>query len=189
MLPLRGTLATMLLTVRIPPGSERGPQYMDQTLAALHHALHGRDPLTLIIGHFAGHVGLAFECSTRLKHTVGQQLSAQYPECELEVAQGQDPPTSAPATWAMSVRLAPDVFPLKTYRRFEDLLNRTTADPLAALLAAVGDVFATREVFVVSILMSSGRIENTFPTIDRIFMFTPCPISTAAVLTPTLPSV
>lgn len=29
-------------------------------------------------------------------------------------------------------------FRLKTYRRFEDLLNRTTADPLASLLAAVG---------------------------------------------------
>ena len=152
-LPRCGTLATMLLTVRIPPGSERGPQYMDQALAAMHHALHWRDPLTLVIGHFGPHVGLGLECSPRLKQVAQEQLSAQYPECEISPAPslrtalcqngtGTDQDdrrlTHGVAVWCMSVRLSPDVFPLKTYRGFEDLLNRTTADPLASLLAATG---------------------------------------------------
>lgn len=140
----------MFFTVRIPDGSQRGPQYMDQVMAAVHHAIHWRDPLKLVIGRYAAHVALGFECSSRLKPVIEQQLLALYPDCEigpsptrepsLETSAKTDVPDSSRARlgqWTMSVRLSPDVFPLKTYRRFEDLLNRTTADPLSSLLAAV----------------------------------------------------
>ncbi len=36
-----------------------------------------------------------------------------------------------------SLRLSPDVFPLKTHRQFEDLLHRELADPVAGLLSAL----------------------------------------------------
>lgn len=137
-------------------GSQRGPRYMDRTLAAMHRALHWREPLTLLIERFAGHVGLAFECSTRLRQMVQQQLASQYPECEMAVAPARaqitgrslngttvNYPDRRRAGPGSDVDLSHETgsgrFSLKKYRRFEDLLTRTTADPLATLLAAVGD--------------------------------------------------
>ncbi len=40
-------------------------------------------------------------------------------------------------TWSATLRLSPDVFPLKTHRQFEDLLHRELADPLSGLLSAL----------------------------------------------------
>ena len=56
-------------------------------------------------------------------------------------------------------------------------------------LAAVGDVFAVRDVFVDSTLVRSTGIEKTSAATCLILEFTPCPISTAPVLMLTLPSV
>jgi hypothetical protein len=109
---------------------------MEHALAAMCHGLNRHHPLTLLIGHFGPHVGLAIDSPPRLAPVVRQQIFAQYPECEITPMDQFD--DQGPAVWSMAVRLVPDIFALKTYDQFEDLLNRTTADPLSALLAAAG---------------------------------------------------
>ncbi len=66
----------------------------------------------------------------------------------------------------------------------------STAFPLrsAVELAAVGEVFATLVVLVVSSFNLSAEIPKISWATCSILVFTLCPISTAPVLTPTLPS-
>jgi hypothetical protein len=52
---------------------------MEQALAAICHGLRGRHPLTLNIGRFGNHVGLAIDCPPRLISVVQQQVFAHYP--------------------------------------------------------------------------------------------------------------
>ena len=59
----------------------------------------------------------------------------------------------------------------------------------APLEAAVGEVLATRVVFVVSIRMLSAETPRVRAAMPAILVLTPWPISTAAVETLTLPSV
>ena len=59
----------------------------------------------------------------------------------------------------------------------------------APVLAAVGEVLATRVVLVVSSRTRSRSTPRVTAVMRRIFWLTPCPISTAPVDTPTLPSV
>ena len=75
-------------------------------------------------------------------------------------------------------------------RSTKELQAISTAFPFksAVELAADGEVLATRVVLVVSIFTLSDEIPSTSCATWSIFVFTPCPISTAAVETPTLPS-
>lgn len=145
--PLPSPPINMMLRVSIPPGNQRGPQYMEQALAAMYHGLHRRHGLTLLIGHFASHVGLAIEGPHPSLSVVQQQFFAHYPECELRpIAVVGNQPTGV---WSAAVRLAPDIFPIRTHEQFEDALNRTTADPLAALLsAAAGNPDSPHEAWI-----------------------------------------
>jgi hypothetical protein len=58
----------------------------------------------------------------------------------------------------------------------------------AVALAALGLVFATRVVFVLSSFTLEGSIEKTSAATCTILVLRPWPISTPPVLTPTLPS-
>ncbi len=148
----------MLLRASVPPGNERGPQYMEQALAAICHGLGGRHPLTLLIGQFGSHLGIAIDCPPRMISVVQQQVFAHYPECELSpMAPVGEEDTVA---WSMVVRLVPDIFQLKTHDQFRDLLNRTTADPLAALLAAAGsDAETPHAAWIEFCVRPVGRFE------------------------------
>ncbi len=58
----------------------------------------------------------------------------------------------------------------------------------APVLAEVGEVLITRVVFVLSIRIRSGFIDRVLAAIVLILVLTPCPISIAPVVMPTLPS-
>src|SRR4051794_5276946 len=75
---LRGTcFATVYavrLVFRVPAENDRGPQYMEQALAAIHQANPERLPLTLAFRRYEGHVTLACDCPDDLRAVVEGQL-------------------------------------------------------------------------------------------------------------------
>jgi hypothetical protein len=128
----------MLVAVMVSPASIRGPQYMDQALAAIHEADAERLPVSLEIGRYGEHVALFCRTHGRLRGTVQELIYAQYPECKIEaIPVSALSPQSGHRTWNRELRLVPDIFPIKRYSQFEDALNRTTADPLTAILSTV----------------------------------------------------
>ena len=46
-------------------------------------------------------------------------------------------PADGQATWSADLHLRPDLFPIRRYPQFEDLLNRNVSDPLTAIFAAI----------------------------------------------------
>lgn len=111
---------------------------MDQAFASIHQANRSRLPFTLILGHFDGAVGLHCRYPPAMKKLFEKQLLGCYPECRIEPI--DDLAFACPdgyRTWTMSVRLAPEVFPIRRYHEFHDDLNRVTADPLMSVLAMI----------------------------------------------------
>ncbi len=116
----------------VPADNDRGPQYLDQALAAVHSALGRRDRLCLMVESKGGEVSLGVECTPRLIPTISRQLYAAYPDAKLHPA-----PVHTPGVVRRFLRSSSDLFPLKRYAQFEDALNRQVADPITALLVAV----------------------------------------------------
>ncbi len=131
-------LATVLVSVRVPAENERGPLYMDQVLAALHHGNPHRLPVTLAFVRVAGEVTLCCRFPELLRAILEGQLYAQYPDANLTTL-ADDAVASTPATetWTAELHLKPDLFPIKRYPQFEDTLNRQTADPITGILTAL----------------------------------------------------
>lgn len=126
----------MRLALTVPLGNTRGPLYADQALAAIHAALGHRGRVCFEIGSHDGTAGLFVDVPDDLRRTVESHLLAHYPDAKFAPT-GTDPSDSTEITWSQSVRLVPDLFPIRRYTQFEDALNRTTADPLTPLLSAV----------------------------------------------------
>ncbi|MBI1832252.1 MAG: DUF87 domain-containing protein, partial [Planctomycetes bacterium] len=130
----------MRIALRFPATNNRGPQYMDQVLCALHQANPRRLPLRLHFLRHSGQVTLAMEFPQELRAVVESQLYAQYPECNITVLPDATViPGEEQRTWEMDLHLHHDLFPIRRYPQFEDALNRVSADPLAALFMSVAD--------------------------------------------------
>ena len=128
----------MFLSLRVPASNERGPRYAEQALAAIHQANPNRQPLTLLLAHHDQQAGVYVRYSAALKTVVEGQLVAQYPHAKHErlpdaVFETHD----GHRTWTAELHLSPDIFPLRRYTQFEDLIERSTSDPLAGLLTAI----------------------------------------------------
>lgn len=128
----------MLLSLRLPADNQRGPLYLDLAFATLHQANSTREPLTFLCARQGDEIGIFCRCSDALGRVVASQLSAAYPDGILRELPDTalEPPTSC-RTWSVDLLLKPDLFPLRRYVEFEDTVNRVTADPLAAVLAAL----------------------------------------------------
>src|SRR5438128_2310411 len=118
--------------LRVPAGNTRGPQYMDQALAAVHQGNSRRLPFRLEMCIHRGEVILGCDVPEELQAIVSGQLYAAYPEARFEVMAGML--ATETETVGTDLCLTPDIFPIKRYVQFEDTLNRVSADPLTALL-------------------------------------------------------
>lgn len=128
----------VLLALRVPANHERGPLYMEQALSTLHQANPHRHPVVFLFGQSGETVGLSCRVPDGLRGVLESQLYAAYPDCKIEPI----PDTAFPAVhghlcWLAELHLEPDLFPIKRHPQFDDPLNRHTADPLTAILAAV----------------------------------------------------
>jgi hypothetical protein len=126
----------MRARLSVPAANDRDPLYMEQALAAIHQANPHHEAITLEFVRFGPSVGLAIDYPASLKAIVEGQLAAHYPECRLDEAEEENPPASA-GEWISDVRLWPDLFPIRRYSQFEDVMHRMTADPLASLLSTI----------------------------------------------------
>ncbi|MBI3468315.1 MAG: DUF87 domain-containing protein [Planctomycetes bacterium] len=134
----RVIVANVLVAITAPAANDRGPQYMDQALAAIHEANPDRLPVALEYASYEGTVKLFCRFPRELRAMVEGQLFAQYPDCKME--RNSDIALNAPAehkSWSIELQLRPDLFPIRRYPQFEDALNRVTADPLTAILTTL----------------------------------------------------
>lgn len=130
--------STVRVTVTVPPTNERGPQYMDQALAAMHQANARRLPVNFEFAWHEGSVAVFCRFPAELRGVVEGQLYAQYPDCRIETLNADTlNPAADETTWTIELRLRPGIFPIKRYVQFEDALNRVTADPLTAILTTL----------------------------------------------------
>lgn len=131
-----GIVPAVHICLRVPASNERGPQYMDLALAAIHQANHARLPIALEFRRHEGQVTLACHAPDSLRTAVTGQMSAQYPDCQITPLGGEKQ-GDAHKTWERGMALRHHLFPIRRYVQFEDALNRVVADPLAALLTTL----------------------------------------------------
>lgn len=74
----------MPIVLRVPATNDRGPQYMDQALAAIHQANPARLPFTLEFRRHSGQVTLACTGPAELQAVFQGQFFAAYPDGALE---------------------------------------------------------------------------------------------------------
>ncbi|MBI3464571.1 MAG: hypothetical protein HY000_16185, partial [Planctomycetes bacterium] len=128
----------MLVAVSAPPTNDCGPQYMEQAFAAIHQGNPRRLAVSFEFAWRNGNVGLFCCFPPELRAVVEGQVYAQYPDCKIEpIQENASTPRTPESTWAVELRLRPDIFPMRRYPQFEDALNRVTADPLTAILTSL----------------------------------------------------
>lgn len=110
---------------------------MERALAAIHQANRDREPLTLIYATTEGRVGLFLRFAEYAEEYVTGPIAANYPNCALTAAEGLDAALPGWRTWFADLELSPELFPILRHVQFEDLLNRTFADPINGLLRAI----------------------------------------------------
>lgn len=109
---------------------------MERALAAIHQARIGHPPITLVYGSIDGQISLLLRCTQTQQPLVVDPITANYPHCALALT--EEPATPAGwVTWSQSITLRPQLFPILRHAQFEDLLNRTFADPASSLLRSI----------------------------------------------------
>jgi len=131
-------LTLMLLSLSVPPGHDRGPQYVQQVLTALHGRLLPRDLVHLEFGVLEQTAGLFIRLPDGLGPLIAHHLADAYPDATIQrLHEDRLAPGAGDEVWGCELWLAPDSLSLRTYRHFEDALSRTLADPLAGILSAL----------------------------------------------------
>ena len=124
----------MLFAISVPPDNDRGPQYMEHALAAIHQANPRRLPMEFGFARHQKNVTLLVRSPPELAAAATSQLAAHYPAAT--ISRLADDALAAPpgyAIWSAELRLAPDLFPIRRYPQFDDTLNRNVSDPLTAI--------------------------------------------------------
>jgi hypothetical protein len=116
-----------------PATNDRGPKFIEKALAAIHQAMPASAAIALEFGEHEGRVGLFMTFPDELQQVVTSPVIANYPQAVLVEAQED---SNGWHTWHLTIRLAPDLFPILRHAQFEDLANRTFADPIDGLLHA-----------------------------------------------------
>ena len=126
----------MLIRIIAAADQERGPHYTEAILDSLHQANPKKLPLSLEYALHDGEVGLFCRFPTELRALITEQLADAYPHCLFQAVPDELlDPQAAESVLSASLRLVPDIFPIRTYRHFEDHLNRNVADPIAGILS------------------------------------------------------
>ncbi len=128
----------MLFAIAAPANNERGPRYMEKSLAAVHQANRKGHPITFEYGSRRGMVGLFIRIPAELQGTVIGPISASYPNCAItNVEEDNGREGAGLRTWRVDLDLTPELFPILRHAQFEDLLNGSFADPIDGVLRAI----------------------------------------------------
>ena len=129
----------MVITLSVPVENDRGPQYMEHVLAAIHQANPRRLPMEFGFARHQKNVTLFVRSPPELAAAAAaSQLAAHYPAATINrLADGALAGPTGFTTWSAELRLTPDLFPIRRYPQFDDMLNRNVSDPLTAIFATL----------------------------------------------------
>lgn len=125
----------MRLLFSAPATNERGPKFMDKALAAIHQAILPLEPVEFEFGDYDGRVGLFVTFADDLEQIVTSPIIANFPQSILTHAPVRELPIDW-QSWHVDLALSPTLFPILRHSQFEDLANRSFADPIDGLLRA-----------------------------------------------------
>ena len=108
---------------------------MEKALAAIHHAIPVSGAVAFEYGAHEGRVGVFLNFSDDLEQIITSPVVANYPQSALVPAPEGEIPRDW-HTWRVDLSLTPDLFPILRHSQFEDLANRSFADPIDGLLRA-----------------------------------------------------
>lgn len=149
----------MLFSLSVPADNDRGPQYMEQALAAIHQANPRRLPVELLFARHANTVALFCRVPPQLTAAVQTQLAAHYPTATItRLHDDALVATTGHSSWSAQVRLSPDLFPIRRYPQFDDPLNRNVSDPLTAIFASLAADPADRDSPSVVLTVRPARL-------------------------------
>ncbi|TSC79147.1 MAG: hypothetical protein G01um101425_784 [Candidatus Peregrinibacteria bacterium Gr01-1014_25] len=138
-------MSSILLRIRpsMPDPEEasanRGPIMMEATLSALHSLRGGNGRVSLEIGSAEGKVGLFAQMTQGAAPLVESQLYAQFPEAEIEQAPTDlfTPKNDEVVVSTDLVLTESELFPIKRYPQFSDLMTRQSVDTIAGVTGAL----------------------------------------------------
>ena len=120
-----------------PATNDRGPRYMERALASIHQADRSGEPVTLLYAVIEDRVALLVRVADHLEEFVTNPIAANYPNCSLTTIAEPDGAPPGWETWSVELELCPELFPILRHAQFEDLLNRTFADPVSGILRSI----------------------------------------------------
>ncbi len=154
------TIKMILLAINVPKSTEQTLRAVESFFTAMAGAHHGTMTLWELYGKGKSQEGFAVEIVSfggqirffvytpaMYRDLIEAALYAQYPDAEIE--QVEDYTAAAPKNfpnpeyelWGTEmINVQKDVYPLRTYKDFEDTLAGELKDPLAALLELMGRI-------------------------------------------------
>lgn len=84
-----------------------------------------------------GRLGLFLRYAEHAEELVTGPVASNYPNCAMTAAEGLAAPPPGWRTWFSELELTPELFPILRHAQFEDMINRTFADPITAILRAM----------------------------------------------------
>ena len=108
--------ASVLAMLSVPADNDRGPQYAEHVLAAIHQANPRRLPMEIGFARHRKTVTLLCRCPPELAGIVASQLAAHYPAATISrLPNDALTPPKGFSTWSAEMRLTPDLFPIRRY--------------------------------------------------------------------------
>lgn len=129
---------------------------MEKALAAIHQTILASGTVDFEYGEFEERIGLFLVFPDELEQVVTIPLCANYPQSALTPAVTNGLPSDW-HTWQLALSLNPDLFPILRHSQFEDLANRSFADPIDGLLKAATSTPTLRCRIQISVTRTSSR--------------------------------
>lgn len=130
----------MIYSIHVPADNERGAQYMEQVLDALHARTRWFQSFSLEFGRHDGEVMLFCRVPASLRRSLERQIHASYPDCMIEpVGDPSITGRSRKRTRHVFLKLKPLLGNIRNWTEFTDREQRTFADPVAGILNLIAD--------------------------------------------------
>lgn len=126
-----------MFAIRVPVENEREPDHVEHVLDALHARMRRGDCVTLSLARHAGQGGLFIDCPAHLESVVCGSLQAFYPDAEIESLGGSLLDAGEGNCMSASLRLRPDVFPIRRYAEMSASESGILVDPLSGVLGSL----------------------------------------------------
>jgi hypothetical protein len=126
-----------VLAIRVPAENEREPDHVEQVLDALHARMERRDEVTLSLARHGGRSGLFVRCPEHLVTVIRSGLQAFYPDAEIETLDEPSLAIERKSAATASLRLRPDLFPLRRFSEMSGSESGVLVDPLSGVLGAL----------------------------------------------------